>query len=1000
MSDRTRIFLSCVSPEFENPGGKFEGLRTRLAQALRRADCEVLVQEDFPQTRDDIVLKTAKDIGSCAIVIHLVGALPGSVANAKARAEYLAAEPNLLPAHPDLRAALGECADVTYTQWEAFQALHHDKLLLVYATAAGDAAQAAHLGRLRLGRRFATVVADEADLFAKLLGDLRHADARRLLGDARALAPAFEAATAQRIARPRFLHHTAEFFLGREPELQLLDHAWANGTHVLSVIAWGGVGKTALLSEWIQTRFMARNWKDVRGNPSPAAYFDWSFYDQGTKPSSDESAVRTGSVGDFFEQALGHFGDPDVRRPGKGARLAEYVREQRTLFVLDGLEPLQQPLGSPTAGRLLDPDLRDFVWMLAQQNPGLLVLTSRQVLTDLDGLNVPVADKHDLDDLPKAVAVRLLRKLQIAGSDEQLGEASDKLGCHALSLTLLGRFLFDAHGGDVRRIDRVRDLQRADKLTRAERHRTAWKVLEAYEDWLKGGTDPGALTVLRLTGLFDRTANAGCLGALRAEPVILGLTDALVKMEDDEWKILLKRLERAHLLKLREEQDGRQGLDAHPLIREYFAKQLREKQPEAFRAAHSRLFDHLCTTTPHRPDTLDGLQPLYQAVMHGCLAGRHPEACDTVFYDRILRGGGGDGYYSERKLGAIGPNLAVTAAFFDEPWTHLAPTLAEADQAWVLGMSAYGLRSLGRLTEALQPMQSAEAMLLQQEAWKGAATTAGNLSELYLAIGQVTKAVDHGQVGIELADRSGDTFEPISNRVKAADALHQAGSRVKAGSLFADAEILQKAQKPGADLLYSQGGFFYCDWLLAPTEQAAWRSALGSQLTSAERTDHATMCETVKHRADSSLSWARAAGSRLNIAMDYLSLARVGIFKAMITNPVPQSALAVPNVVDSVNNFRAAGFIDDLPRGLLTAALYHFVRGEHDTARAYLDECQQIAERGPMPLFIADVHLHRARMFRDRAELAKAAKLIHDLGYGRRYDELADAEAALGAAAT
>jgi hypothetical protein len=31
---------------------------------------------------------------------------------------------------------------------------------------------------------------------------------------------------------------------------------------------------------------------------------------------------------------------------------------------------------------------------------------------------------------------------------------------------------------------------------------------------------------------------------------------------------------------------------------------------------------------------------------------------------------------------------------------------------------------------------------------------------------------------------------------------------------------------------------------------------------------------------------------------------------------------------------------------------------------------------------------------RDRAELTKAAKLIRDLGYGRRYDELADAEEA------
>ena len=71
--------------------------------------------------------------------------------------------------------------------------------------------------------------------------------------------------------------------------------------------------------------------------------------------------------------------------------------------------------------------------------------------------------------------------------------------------------------------------------------------------------------------------------------------------------------------------------------------------------------------------------------------------------------------------------------------------------------------------------------------------------------------------------------------------------------------------------------------------------------------------------------------------------------------------------------------------GLINAALNHFVRG---------DEAQAIAERGPMPLHLADIHLHRARLFRDRSELAQARTLIEKHGYGRRKEELADAEAA------
>ena len=83
-----------------------------------------------------------------------------------------------------------------------------------------------------------------------------------------------------------------------------------------------------------------------------------------------------------------------------------------------------------------------------------------------------------------------------------------------------------------------------------------------------------------------------------------------------------------------------------------------------------------------------------------------------------------------------------------------------------------------------------------------------------------------------------------------------------------------------------------------------------------------------------------------------------------------------------------------LPKGLLTAALYRFVRGDFAAARTALDQAEEIAERGPMPLYLADIHLHRARLFRDRAELAKARDLIKKHGYGRRKEELADAEAA------
>jgi hypothetical protein len=142
--------------------------------------------------------------------------------------------------------------------------------------------------------------------------------------------------------------------------------------------------------------------------------------------------------------------------------------------------------------------------------------------------------------------------------------------------------------------------------------------------------------------------------------------------------------------------------------------------------------------------------------------------------------------------------------------------------------------------------------------------------------------------------------------------------------------------------------------------------------------------------------WRLPGDSLLTIALDHLTLARVGLLRAILTSPLPQPALALPQVAAALNGLRTAGAMNHLPRSLLTASLYHYIRSEHDLTRKHLAEAQQIAERGPMPLFLADVHLHRARMFRDKAELSLAAKLIRELGYGRRYKELEDAEAAFG----
>ena len=100
--------------------------------------------------------------------------------------------------------------------------------------------------------------------------------------------------------------------------------------------------------------------------------FAWSFYRQGT-------AGESSSADEFLDAALTWFGDPDPRLGTaweKGERLAKLVGHRRTLLVLDGLEPLQNPPG-PQEGRLRESSLQALLRELAAFNKGLCVISTR-----------------------------------------------------------------------------------------------------------------------------------------------------------------------------------------------------------------------------------------------------------------------------------------------------------------------------------------------------------------------------------------------------------------------------------------------------------------------------------------------------------------------------------------------------------------------------------------------------------------------------------------------
>lgn len=750
-------------------------------------------------------------------------------------------------------------------------------------------------------------------------------------------------------------------FFGREAELKLLDEAWkGDGTHIIQFIAPGGTGKTKLLRHWLD------HTKDID------ALIAWSFYSQG---SSEDKQV---SASPFFSHAFEKLGSTRslssfTTEEDKGEHLADLLRQQRCVLVLDGLEPLQHA-GKGMRGELKDRAVRQLLKSLAGQNNGLCIITTRIAVHELSDRAHVVA--RDLQNLTLNDGVRLLQSLGVNGSRKELEKAVNEYGCHALALHLLGNALHTYLDGGVLKRDTLPEL--IGDYDDLERH--AFKVMQAYQTWLAGTPE---LQLLYLLGLFDYPLEREVLQVLWQAQI----PDLTAGIDERAWKVAIRDLREKHRL-LSEHENRSDLLDCHPLIREFFGKQLREKQLDAWRQAHMRLYEYY-KALPQKlygkgeydlPNTLEEMQPFFSAIAHGCSVGLHQEVFGEVYWPYIKQGS--DGNYLTQKLYAFSDNLSVLACFFTIPWHTLVAGLAENSKADVLNYAGLSLRAVGRLREALTPMRASLNMRVQQSKWDAAALNADNLSELQLIFGDVAAAANSSQCCVTYADQSLDKFESIKGRSTKADVLHQAGETASALELFMEAEQLQQEKQPEYPRLYSSMNFKYCDLLLAQSRAAE-----------------------VMERAEYALKIAMEEDYLLDMVLNQLTLGRAYWQQRNFPK-------ALDWLDQAIAGLRIVGTRHHLPRGLLArAALYRDTRNtNHDFLRARQDlqEVCEIAEPSGMRLHLTDYNLEMARLLIAEREnpprfplkkgepegislqqhVAEAAKLIEETGYKRRLPEL------------
>nr|MBC8443377.1 TIR domain-containing protein [PVC group bacterium] len=612
---------------------------------------------------------------------------------------------------------------------------------------------------------------------------------------------------------------------------------------------------------------------------------------------------------------------------------------------------------------------------------------------------------------------------EIDPDDSELLAASRAVGGHALTLNLLGRFLARAHAGDVLR----RNLVKFEEADREVQGGTTFKTLAAFENWFadEGEIEARSLAILRLLSLFDRPADLGCMDALRKPPVIPGLTQDLFTLKrglrtgdtteqpvsDRAWNAAVSFLADFGLLAIQTEASGTERmLDCHPLIREHFAKQLSEWHPDAWRSAHRCLLKHLESAAEPQPSTLDGLQPLYQAVGHGCKAGLYSEAKDILNL-RIRRP---NDTYSILKLGAFGDEIVALASFFSCPWEDFPEAVCNRDQAWLLNEAAFCLRALSRPREAIEALKLSFRMNIDGRNFANASVVAGNLGELFLSMGDMKSAVVEERLSVELAERSSDFASLTAYETALADVLHQSGRLPESESVFE--RVLERHRSLGLPQLIAQGNFRHCEFLLQGVECAAWRRWLSYGRNRQEQQpmpeELQRLCTDIQERAQ--FSTVRAVElqlSALGPALDCLTLGRVALYCSLLLSSeehsVSERALANEKLEAAAIALRQVGQLEHVPRALMTRAWLRCLDGPSqnvDGAISDLHEALLIAGRGDMRLHMADIHLHRARLFfreghypwaSPQADLAAAEKLINECGYRRRDAKLVDAKKAI-----
>lgn len=443
--------------------------------------------------------------------------------------------------------------------------------------------------------------------------------------------------------------------------------------NVVEFIGLGGEGKSLLVRSWIEK---------LLTNPSeaqPDGIFWWSFYN---RPD----------VEDFLEEALSYLYRGEIEpslnlsSTSKVHHLMLRLLEGKYIFVLDGIEILQsQSRGN--YGTLNNIHIKYFIESILQpDNKSFCLITSRIPIFDfMEYINY---SHMDVNGLAIKEGCTLLKNMGIHGENEQFSSIVSEWEGHALTLSIIGSYLLEAHEGCISHIDKL-----PKPSDNASVYDSLYRILNRYNEYFTEH-EKSFLMVFSVFRLPIEESGFDLI--FRSNKGEKSIIQPICELNSTDFNNLVEKLLASRFVIYN---PTIKQYTTHPLIRSFYYDCLVETgNAYEIHNVAKKYYEALSEKT-NKISTLENLKPFVENVYHTCKSNNYDAAAFFLHENLNINPGGQKesliGWLGSR-FGAWESVLKILTEFFPDNDVYKEPLIKEDYlNFWIMAEIGFCYTSVG-----------------------------------------------------------------------------------------------------------------------------------------------------------------------------------------------------------------------------------------------------------------------------------------------------------------